>query len=1367
MSYYVSGNRGDEGLSGNVEMNRPPALVPLTPKELYDALPAFDPALDPQIGDWVLVGPMRRHILLDPLVALWEDRPAPSTNKTDTSGAGEFSFDPGKAGAGGEHATNTPPRRYSLREFYLGCPPASATEVSATADTCDTAACMGRAAPSAEKNGETPDGGGGPVLAAPEFESATETHPTHTAGITWMEVRTEEEDAVETLTGGDGVVCVEEEGVAVEPVEKLVTPLIRSLRRPLNSSIHHTSPSPPPPAPESEEEEEEDRVPFPFVRPPPSPAPLFSTLVVPPPLQQQQQQVEKVVEEHPIPAIAVSPPPSSGSMTSAPSGTRTRKRRKRKRGSDADNEEQGVRCSPPHKQRAGESSHADHPAPLQHGQEGLGRGLKHGKQKTRATPREDDVADWPVSRVLSATACLAPLSLMRVALCKRRRRCSSSSSGGGFGGSGGTSRQSDALYLHVRLGLLTNTPPIEFGGRPARAAPTERRRGAAPVPAGGGSDSGGLERERAWEEEGRTGVVALLAPAVPGGAMLRVLLRMDLLHAMASRVETTLLAAAAGGSRGVDLLAALFGSATERLSIDSDTASLLQRAVVPFPPPPPPPLALVDGGERKMSAGIHGIQPLPPQQPRRSQGGGRGRVAHPVEADQNAALPMADWRGEAEQRAMVQWAAWVRAQRKRWAFELDQHRRYTAAASSRKGGPRPPAAATEVAQAHKGAEVCDGETAHHGASQDGSTCARPPEAHDPSLPAQRRRRRPLHHLKHKHTPPTATATPTEDNHPEAGAEEGSPAATTPIFRTGEGVLPCSPPPTWYFGGRAVAVGAGVERREDDPHPLPCHSIERGVSGWRGSPAASLPLGASQRHIQVLSFRPSSPSPPLPSFLVFFTSQGQKTISSHLFGFPLSFSLFGPVGSASTCSLQCDVFSPAGVEAAAGAGGRGRGRAGSASTAHISRTNLSMLDIYVQLQLGITVAPSVQRGFLLQNCQAELERRGLDRGKVLALDNKLLQQLVKEIALHSYLSSVPFRVFGFDLEFTGPPVFRAEGPTEDIIQLGLYAPGRDQILSCLVKPVRKLPIHEEVEKLTGITNARLRQEAVPFPTAWKQFMAFLETPDTPDEDPRAGEHILLLSHGGKLADQSLIKFTLEHCGMQMPEKVLLGDTLHIIRDAHRRRPVTVDRHPPSWGLSDLVAWLNIPPTLPAHQAGNDAKMTYDVLYHTLLRYGDEALTPKQQLVSRFFDEEAKRFLRDVKGGADDALSLGGGGETEEEGVWAPDADAGPGAEGSQTLTREASEALLMETDFDAILGGADLVPPSPEDGDEAGADGTVGMKKKKQHKECVFIIILSHCWRFGSFSSLFLCRSALWLPLPPPPPYFQILFTNMSSTAISL
>nr|CCC89619.1 conserved hypothetical protein [Trypanosoma congolense IL3000] len=286
-------------------------------------------------------------------------------------------------------------------------------------------------------------------------------------------------------------------------------------------------------------------------------------------------------------------------------------------------------------------------------------------------------------------------------------------------------------------------------------------------------------------------------------------------------------------------------------------------------------------------------------------------------------------------------------------------------------------------------------------------------------------------------------------------------------------------------------------------------------------------------------------------------------------------------------------------------------------------NLTHLEVFTQLQLGIHPPLSTQRHFLRQHFGVEMENRGITETKLAAMDGHLCTQLLRRLLFERYLS-VPFRLFTFDLEFTGPLVLGPDGPTEEIMEFGFYSPARDKLFSCLVRPGNNRRVSPEASAITRITQEMLENDGLPFCDAWNKVLGFLNTPE-PDELPGAEKRILLLSHGGKLADVSFIKCTLEASGMELPSNIIFGDTFHLIRDAHRRRPVTLDKHPPTWGLTDLVQWLRIPPTLPAHRAGNDAKMTWDALYHTLERYGDEDLTPREQLVSRFFDVDAKHAM----------------------------------------------------------------------------------------------------------------------------------------------
>ncbi|ORC85764.1 uncharacterized protein TM35_000332210, partial [Trypanosoma theileri] len=201
-------------------------------------------------------------------------------------------------------------------------------------------------------------------------------------------------------------------------------------------------------------------------------------------------------------------------------------------------------------------------------------------------------------------------------------------------------------------------------------------------------------------------------------------------------------------------------------------------------------------------------------------------------------------------------------------------------------------------------------------------------------------------------------------------------------------------------------------------------------------------------------------------------------------------------------------------------------------------NYTHLDIFTQLQLGIHPPLSAQRQFIQQHFEEEMERRGITEAKLLAMDGRLCTRLLRQLLFERYLS-VPFRLFTFDLEFTGPPVFGPDGPTEEIMEFGFYSPAHDKVFSCLVRPRKGRRISPEVTTLTNITEEMLQRDGLPFPEAWKKVMDVLLTPE-PEELPGAEERLLVLSHGGKLADVSLIKWTLEAHGMELPPSLVFGD-----------------------------------------------------------------------------------------------------------------------------------------------------------------------------------------------------------------------------------
>ncbi|ESL08268.1 hypothetical protein TRSC58_04032 [Trypanosoma rangeli SC58] len=185
-------------------------------------------------------------------------------------------------------------------------------------------------------------------------------------------------------------------------------------------------------------------------------------------------------------------------------------------------------------------------------------------------------------------------------------------------------------------------------------------------------------------------------------------------------------------------------------------------------------------------------------------------------------------------------------------------------------------------------------------------------------------------------------------------------------------------------------------------------------------------------------------------------------------------------------------------------------------------SLTHLEIFTQLQLGIHPPLSAQRQFIQQHFEEEMDRRGITEAKLLAMEGRLCTRLLRQLLFERYLS-VPFRLFTFDLEFSGPPVFGPDGPTEDIIEFGFYSPANDATFSFLVKPTSGRRVSTEVSALTGITPAMLEEQGLSFPVAWEQVIKVLMMPE-PQELPGAEKRLLVLSHGGKLADVSLIKWT---------------------------------------------------------------------------------------------------------------------------------------------------------------------------------------------------------------------------------------------------
>ena len=307
--------------------------------------------------------------------------------------------------------------------------------------------------------------------------------------------------------------------------------------------------------------------------------------------------------------------------------------------------------------------------------------------------------------------------------------------------------------------------------------------------------------------------------------------------------------------------------------------------------------------------------------------------------------------------------------------------------------------------------------------------------------------------------------------------------------------------------------------------------------------------------------------------------------------------------------------------------------------------VSPLELFMRVQSGLTVqSTATMKNFMLQHFSEELDNYGMSPARMNKMDNRSIQELLKRLFFEKYMS-IEFAVFTFDLEFTGLPKFTKTGPTEDIIEIGLYCPDTEETFSKLVKPFHGHTIQDEVTKLTGISKEHL-ETADSFAQVWKEVKTFIA--DNAEKTKQrfnydqlyesksdfGMDNILLLSHGGKLADVSMLKWACRAIDEPIDGSnnvcppFTFGDTNHHIRDLHRRRPVTKDKLPPSWSLEDLATWLGLDVPSGVHRAGIDAKLTWDVLSHNMDRYGDVDLLPRQQLVSRFFDDLGKQTVADM-------------------------------------------------------------------------------------------------------------------------------------------
>ena len=233
-----------------------------------------------------------------------------------------------------------------------------------------------------------------------------------------------------------------------------------------------------------------------------------------------------------------------------------------------------------------------------------------------------------------------------------------------------------------------------------------------------------------------------------------------------------------------------------------------------------------------------------------------------------------------------------------------------------------------------------------------------------------------------------------------------------------------------------------------------------------------------------------------------------------------------------------------------------------------------------------------------------------------------------------------------------PDLHKRDPRLASLNLGAYHPESGKKFQRFVSNSRSQEISQKSVDLTGITKKDIAKQGVPYRAVWISFLRWLtqlplplslganepylrleqtsssgtestensedtllddkEISPTSDAIPSLNSSLkfLLLSHGGRLADVSMLKWDCKQCDLPVPPEITFGDTSGLIRDRHRRRPVTSNHLPPAWGLIDLKRWLGLPlGGTKAHRALTDAIMTWEVLDETLRRYGTEHLTTK--------------------------------------------------------------------------------------------------------------------------------------------------------------
>lgn len=504
------------------------ALPHLTLEELYSYLPFFDPLQDPQIGDWVVVTPMRRAALLDPLISRWEGnndgekmRVPPFT--MNSSSAEEErrkkKSDNNSAWSEKKSFASPFPHRYTLAEYLSVVPPDMTRNLGQErrkeeeeegsgnglfTDQNNQAIVEGRESEGTERKvrrmlpysnnlccphlgegsnctvdsqekdrHELPlsDKNSQGKLTGERSEKQQEKNkerncgssPSSSSNVQWIDVKSEEEEETE---GGKMMMMMmmndtwEDERKAREEEKRGPFQNTIPLSVPSHSSLPFSSSSADKTRSCTFSSTEETHRTFPRA------------------WRSREEENRRWSEKE---TIFADHPGSPSFVSSSPCHVYSDSKKFHVgKGEDWTPQRVGGRIKREHEgttptvNEAGVKSsslfsrkgyHSSPPSPLSlpcssHPPQGVGAAPFYSP----LPPPPPSSCPCSLERYPPGGPQLAPLSLMLTALTKRKRR-NRRRTGSGEGSEGiNVSRQQALLYLHVRLGLLTNTPPIEFGG---------------------------------------------------------------------------------------------------------------------------------------------------------------------------------------------------------------------------------------------------------------------------------------------------------------------------------------------------------------------------------------------------------------------------------------------------------------------------------------------------------------------------------------------------------------------------------------------------------------------------------------------------------------------------------------------------------------------------------------------------------------------------------------------------------------------------------------------------------------------------------------------------------------------------------------